>query len=111
VVEAGGVELKRYIENRQFTDFADLPLPSFQSLLAVLDQFGSVANPSGTAQEMRYSAGKVLNLYQQKMRTLGWTPRQDLLTLVGTMRYKGCPACARGSRKGLFSLVCLPQIP
>jgi hypothetical protein len=103
MVEAGGVELKRYIENRQVTDFADLPLPSFQSLLAVLDHFGSVANPSGTAQEMRYSAGKVLDLYQQEMRTLGWTPRQDLLTLVGERcATKGCPASARGSRKGFF---------
>lgn len=42
MVEAGGVELNRSTENRQVTDFADPLLPSLLSLLAVLDQFGSM---------------------------------------------------------------------
>lgn len=41
-MEAGGVELNRSTENRQVTDFADPLLPSLLSLLAVLDQFGSM---------------------------------------------------------------------
>jgi hypothetical protein len=47
MVEALGVELRRCVENRQATDFADLRLPSLQSLLAILDQFGSMAKPPG----------------------------------------------------------------
>ena len=57
---------------------------------------------NGLDQEVRSSAGKVLDFYQQKMRTQGWTPRQDLLTLLGTMRDQGLPGVQQGLKTGAF---------
>ena len=53
-------------------------------------------------QDVRYTAGKTLDYYNQKIRTQGWTPRQDLMNLLGTMYNRGLAGVRTGLRNKAF---------
>jgi hypothetical protein len=53
-------------------------------------------------QDLRDTAGKTLAYYNQKVRTQGWTPRQDLMNLLGIMHQQGLAGVRKGLKNGAF---------
>ena len=53
-------------------------------------------------QDVRETAGKTLAYYSQKARTQGWTPRQDLMNLLGVMQQQGLAGVRKGLKNGAF---------
>ena len=53
-------------------------------------------------QDVRDTAGKTLAYYNQKVRTQGWTPREDLMNLLGVMQQQGLAGVRKGLKNGAF---------